>query len=424
MGGAKGDAFYQRTVHVAAFMCQVQPEEGPFGKRVVYWGPLAGKIGQEQQTIRARGHLCGLVGQRGECGFTGQVAGKLITKPMGQGAGCCQPRHRSMLSGKEPGRIPKARISHAFLRYRDHEDGRAIHHHHVAGLPHPHAERFCRGIDRARGHRGANSQAGRLGRVGRHMPGNVRRPKQARQHFRSGDVRCKIKTPILGLNIVDRREIGSGIVIDDVFAGQAVHQKAGGRQDFGGPRIKPGPLLFEPKDLWAHRLGCQRIAASVENDIGTDLFGQGIDLRHGAGIDAIKDAVHQGCAVCIHRQHTRTNRGTGDRPDIFRPATGCRNQLSGDHDKIAPPILFRPVFGPTGARHFHLVRIARRGDNVAGRVYQDPLGFKGSDVDAQCVTHHQRSSEKSGLMPFNPANSNLDRSSRSLSWHTSSDEWL
>jgi hypothetical protein len=45
------------------------------------------------------------------------------------------------------------------------------------------------------------------------------------------------------------------------------------------------------------------------------------------------------------------------------------------------------MLGPAGLRHQHLVRAGGRRDNPPNLVYDDALGFEGTNVDAKIVLH-------------------------------------
>ncbi len=71
-----------------------------------------------------------------------------------------------------------------------------------------------------------------------------------------------------------------------------------------------------------------------------------------------------------------------DRRDL-----AVRQHLARDEDEVAPPVFLGPVLGPAGLRHQHLVRTGGRRDDPAGLVYDDALGFEGTNVDAKIVLH-------------------------------------
>ena len=170
------------------------------------------------------------------------------------------------------------------------------------------------------------------------------------------------------------------------LAGQPVGQPGGGGADPRRPRPQIGALAPQPEDLWPHRLRGQRIAAAAQDHVSPHLRVQQLDLLLRAGIHAVKHAVHQGLMVRIHRQHAGADGAGGDARDSGG-VDALRQQGTGHGDEITPPVAHGIMFGPAGARHRHLVLVARLGQNAARRVGDDALGLKGADIDAQKQCH-------------------------------------
>ena len=210
-------------------------------------------------------------------------------------------------------------------------------------------------------------------------------------------------------------------MVDDVLAGQLPGQVAGRGQDHRGPGIKVGVGFLEPQDLWPDGLRGQRIAAALVDGGLADAGVQGGDLVGCAGVDAVKDAVHQGVSGAVHGQHAGADGAGGDGFDVAGVEGGLGKQRLGDVDKIAPPVLIRPVFGPTGAGDQHLVRSAGLRGDPALRVDEDALGFEGADVNSKGVGH--RVSFRSWVMADRAASIRVTRPVRSAGSTTSRAEW-
>ena len=112
----------------------------------------------------------------------------------------------------------------------------------------------------------------------------------------------------------------------------------------------------------------------------------------------------------------------------YRPAQPCcRRGACGDEGEVVPPVLARPVLGPAGLRHQHLVRLGGAGDDPALLVDEHALRFERADVDAEIVVHWVKSSRsrlKPASMPAIPATSSRVRPARSARSQTSSEEWV
>src|SRR5688572_12811023 len=76
-----------------------------------------------------------------------------------------------------------------------------------------------------------------------------------------------------------------------------------------------------------------------------------------------------------------------DRGDGGRRDPAVRQHLARHEDKVAPPVFLWSMLGPAGLRHQHLVRAGRRRQDPATLVYDDALGFEGTNVDAKIVLH-------------------------------------
>ena len=80
------------------------------------------------------------------------------------------------------------------------------------------------------------------------------------------------------------------------------------------------------------------------------------------------------------------------------------------------------MFSPAGLRNNHLMPVVRCCDYNACSIDQNAFSLKRADVDSKSVAHTQRFNKKSGPMRASPATSKAVKSSRSLSWQTSSEE--
>ena len=427
MGATHRDAFEQGAIHVAPPMRQVQPIECALGQRIVQRCPLAREIGQHQQAVGAGGRSGGLFGEGGESRFRGKLARHLVAKPMGQRAACGQPRHRGMDPRKQPWRIPQPRVAHPIGCQRDHEDGRAIHHHHVTRMPHAHADGLGGGIDGAAGDGCASHKPGFGRRHLGHPASDLGRPHQARQPVGADDVVGQCRRPILGGHIIERAEIGGGVMIDHMRAGQTENHMAGRCQDLGGLCKDLGVMAFEPQDLWPDRLRGQRIAAAIKDRVGTDAARQFRDLGACAGVDAIEHPIHQRVARRIDGQHAGPDGAGGDAGDIARRHARRGQNGARDTHHIAPPVFVGAMFGPAGAWDQHLVGVAGLGKDPAVLVHKNALGFEGTDVDAKRAGHgvpSSRDSAKSGPMPASAHSSSRAKATRSSRSHISSAEWV
>ena len=175
----------------------------PLAFGVVDRRALAGEIGQHDQPARARRRGLRLPRQPREGGLRIEFARRNVAEPVGQRAAGRKPGHRGVLAGKQPGRIPQARILDAGLRQHDGEDGRAVHQHHVAGAHHADAERLGGGVDRAGDDRRARRKAGGPRCLPGDMAGDVGRPDETRQALDLDDVGRQLGAPLLS---VDQRK--------------------------------------------------------------------------------------------------------------------------------------------------------------------------------------------------------------------------
>ena len=258
---------------------RLSPKIDALGLRVVDRCPLAGEIGKHDQALGTRRRRLRLPGETREGLRRIELARGIVAEPVGQRAAGRQPGHRPMLALEQPWRIPQPRILDAAFRQHDREDRRAVHHHHVAAADDTDAERFRRRIDGAGNHRRADGKPGRARRLRRHMAGDVGRPQKPRQAIEPDDVGGELAAPVLPVDDIERREIGSGIVVDHAFARQFLHEIGRRRDDLRGLGEDLRAVLLQPQDLRPDRLRCQRIAAALEDAFCPDRGVELLDLR-------------------------------------------------------------------------------------------------------------------------------------------------
>ena len=332
-----------------------------------------------------------------------------------------------MLAGKEPGRIPQARIAHAVAGEHDHEHGRAIHDHHLAGLPHADALGFGRSIDGADDDRRPGGKPGLVGCLAGNASGDIRRPGNVGQPIEFDDVAAERIAPRPLFDQIERAEVGGAVVIDDAFAGETMNQVGGGAYDLMRGREYLGPAPLQPQDFGPDRLRGQRVAASLEKGLFADGRDELADFRRGTRIDAIEHGIHERLAGGVDRQHARAD-GTGaNRADVARAHLALGEQSAAQKSEIVPPVLAWAMLGPAWCRHQHAVRLGGGGDDRARGVDQNPLRFEGADIDAEVVPHRcwsSRSRLKRSSIAAMPAVSSRVSPTRSERSQTSSEEWV
>ena len=114
--GPVGDALEQRAVDVAAGVGEVEAEEHALGMRIVDRRPFAGEVGQEDQAVGARRRVLGLGRERDHGRGRIEVAGERVAEPVGEGAAGGEARHRGVLAGKQPRRVPQPLVADAVGR--------------------------------------------------------------------------------------------------------------------------------------------------------------------------------------------------------------------------------------------------------------------------------------------------------------------
>ncbi len=248
----------------------------------------------------------------------------------------------------------------------------------------PDADRLGPCVDRAGDHRRALGNAGGFRGFGCHGTGDVTGPLQRRLFERGGAALPPGVVPAFALDVVQRRDLAGGLVIQHVGAGEAIREVGRGHEET--PRARPGLrlLLPDPEDLRAARLRGERGSAHPGDLVDPELGGQLGDLIRRASVHAVEDRrAHRG-AVLVDEQDARTHAAHADADDLD---VGSRSgQLPGEGDELVPP--HRAVhLDPAGVRAAHVVAPHRLRQDRAVLVDEDALAAGRADVDTDGAPH-------------------------------------
>ena len=210
---------------------------------------------------------------------------------------------------------------------------------------------------------------------------------------------------------VERRGVGGGVVVDDARAGQLLDEIGGRGEDLRGFGEDLRPVALQPQDLRPDRLRGQRVAAAAEQRVLAD-------RARSVPRSPSRRACRRRRAPPFISGSPSASTGSmhgpmalaADRADVRRRDPAVGEQLLRDEGEVVPPVLARPVLGPAGLRHQHLVGMRRLRDDPARLVDQHALRFEGADVDAEIVLHCGKSSRsrlKLAVDPARPSTSKL-----------------
>jgi hypothetical protein len=240
---------------------------------VAYGRPFPGEVRQDDEAVGTRGNLSGLFGELLE----GGVAGETLYPP-GQSPGGGHGADEDVGPLEGPGGAEHVRGGEHLLGDLEGGHGGAVHEHQVAGVPDPDTNRLGKGIDGPDGHGDAGREIRRRGgRLG-YLPGHVRGPEQLRQLEARGDLLGPVPYPVVLLDVVDGLAHAGRRVVQDVSAGQPVHDEGVGHQEVAGLLPDLGLVVLEPDHLWPDGLSGQRIAADLDDLPVAVLLGELLDL--------------------------------------------------------------------------------------------------------------------------------------------------
>ncbi|MPM62007.1 hypothetical protein SDC9_108872 [bioreactor metagenome] len=164
-------------------------------------------------------------------------------------------------------------------------------------------------------------------------------------------------------------------MVEDVLAGEPVHQQA--RRHVEGPRrrVRRGLLLPEPGELRPDRLGGQVGVTGAVDLLGAEQLVQFADLLGGAGVDPVQGRRRHPMAVRIAEHQGRSH---ARHPDGGEPGGGERAELGAQGDELVPPHLAVHRDQP-GAAAVDPVRTCRTAQDPP--VEGDGDGFRAGGTD-------------------------------------------
>ncbi len=360
-------------------MTQRQAVDEAAGVGVEERGALPREVRQHHEPLGTRWQLCRL---RRELFVrrTGQVP-----QPARDRARRRHARGQTVGPLERSRSAPQVRAGQGPLQGGDQEHRRSVHQHEIAGGCHADADGLRPGVDRAGDDRGAPRDAGAglgLGGDGAH---GVGRPDQFGPGEARRDLLAALADPGAGRQVVERCALARRVVVEDVPAGEAVHEVRTRHVPAVGGRVRRRLVAAEPGQLGPDGLAGQGCAAAADDVLGAVAFVLLGDLGDGARVDAVQDGRADRRAPVVGRQQTRADAADADRGERL-PRGPPGQQLLRQRAEFAPPHPFRVVLEPVGEGRGRRVLAPRLGDERAVGADQNALGGGRADVDAEQQT--------------------------------------
>jgi hypothetical protein len=238
------------------------------------------------------------------------------------------------------------------------------------------------GVDRAEGDRRANREAGFGAGGGVDSAGDLGGIAEAGQAVEPDHVPGVAGIPFERVDVEQRREVGRGVAVDHVLAGEPVDDVVAGGVDHRRPGEDVGLVVAQPANLGTDGLGVEGHPAEGEDRLFPDL---GVELRDfggGAGIDPVEHAGAEGATSGVEREHAWPDSADGHRADIG-PGVPAAGEGAGDGHELAPPEGVGIVLGPAGAGKAGVVLDHVAGEHGAIGRAEHAFRARRSDIDAQ-----------------------------------------
>ncbi len=258
----------------------------------------------------------------------------------------------------------------------------------------PGAECLGPSIDGADAHRGTDRQTCRFRRGCGDAADHLTRPGQPGHRHPVHDRFDPRLVPAGGGHVVHRVTLAGGVVIEDVFAGQAGHHEGVRVVPAGAGRPDLRLVALHPANLRANGLSRQGGAAPGEDLFRTELIGELLDLGGGPTIDPVQDGRASRVEVLVAEQQARADTADAQSADGRPAATvgtevrGGGREFSAHLDEVLPPHDLGIDLGPGRTRQAHSMGPHRGGENLAGCRGEDALRATGAHVDTDEVVSH------------------------------------